>query len=66
MGIRLQCTNHSREYNGIIVASYVINNPTDHYELIPLIKEVKSNLSQIFDEISSNFQVSAVMDIQLT
>lgn len=28
------------ECKGIILASYVTNNPTDHYELIPLIEQV--------------------------
>ena len=47
------------EYKGIIIASHVTNNPSDHYELIPAIKQVKSNLSEIYNEIPSNFQVSA-------
>ena len=47
------------EHKGIIIASHVTNNPSDHYELIPAIEQVKSNLSEIYNEIPSNFQVSA-------
>lgn len=47
------------EHKVIIVVSYVTNNPTDHYELIPLMKQIKSNLSEIYGEMPSNFQVSA-------
>ena len=47
------------EYKGIIIASHVTNNPSNHYELIPAIEQVKSNLSEIYNEIPSNFQVSA-------
>ena len=47
------------EYKGIIFASYLTNNPSDHHELIPLMEQVKSNLTAIFDEMPSNFQVSA-------
>lgn len=47
------------EHKGIILASYITNNPTDHYELIPLMEQVKSNLSKIGYEIPVNLQVSA-------
>ena len=47
------------EYKGIILASYITDNPSDHHELIPLMEQVKSNLNGIFDEMPSNFQVSA-------
>lgn len=47
------------EHKGIILASYITNNPTDHYELIPLMEEVKSNLTEIGCEIPVNLQVSA-------
>ena len=47
------------EYKWIILASYITNNPSDHHELIPLIEEVKSNLTGIFNEMPSNFQASA-------
>ena len=47
------------EHKGIIIASHITNNPSDHHELIPEIEQVKSNLSEIYNEIPSNFQVSA-------
>ena len=47
------------EHKGIIIASYVTNNPTDYNELIPLMEEFKSNMTGIYTEIPSNFQVSA-------
>ena len=47
------------EHKWIIIASHITNNPSDHHELIPEIEEVKSNLSEIYNEILSNFQVSA-------
>ena len=47
------------DYKGIILASYITNNPTDYKELIPLINQVESNLSTIYDETPSNFQISA-------
>lgn len=47
------------EYKGIILASYITGHPSDHHELIPLMEQVKSNLTGIFNEIPSNFQVSA-------
>ena len=47
------------EYKGIILASYITNNPTDHYELIPLMEQVQQNLTQTNTEFSPNFQVSA-------
>ena len=46
-------------HKGIIVASYITNNPTDHYELIPLMEQVQSNLAGIYDEMPVNYQVSA-------
>ena len=51
------------EHKGIILASYITNNPTDHYELIPLMEQVKSNLTEIGSEIPVNLQVSADTDI---
>ncbi|WP_407374646.1 IS1182 family transposase [Methanobrevibacter sp.] len=47
------------EYKGIILASYITDHPSDHHELIPLMEQVKSNLTGIFNEMPSNFQVSA-------
>lgn len=47
------------DYKGIILASYITNNPTDYYELIPLMEQVQSNLSEIYDETPVNYQVSA-------
>ena len=47
------------EYKGIILTSYVTQNPTDHFELIPSIEQLKSNLKEIYDEMPSNFQFSA-------
>lgn len=47
------------DYKGIILASYITNNSTDYYELIPLMEQVQSNLSEIYDETSVNYQVSA-------
>ncbi|WP_400254052.1 transposase [Methanobrevibacter smithii] len=35
------------------------NNSTDYYELIPLMEQVQSNLSEIYDETPVNYQVSA-------
>ena len=46
-------------HKGIIIASYITNNPTDHYELVPLMEQVQSNLSRIYDELPVNYQVSA-------
>ena len=46
-------------HKGIIVASYITNNPTDHHELVPLMEQVQSNLTEIYDEIPVNYQVSA-------
>ena len=46
-------------HKGIIVASYITNNPTDHYELVPLMEQVQSNLAGIYDEMPVNYQVSA-------
>ena len=47
------------EYKGIILSSYVTQNPTDHFELIPSIEQLESNLDGIYDEMPSNFQFSA-------
>lgn len=47
------------EYKGIIISSYITQNPTDHFELIPSIEQLESNLSEIYDELPSNFQFSA-------
>lgn len=47
------------DYKGIILASYITNNPIDYYELIPLMEQVQSNLSEIYDETPVNYQVSA-------
>lgn len=47
------------DYKGIILASYITNNPTDYYELISLMEQVQSNLSEIYDETPVNYQVSA-------
>lgn len=47
------------DYKGIILASYITDNPTDYYELIPLMEQVQSNLSEIYDETPVNYQVSA-------
>lgn len=47
------------EYKGIILPSYVTQNPTDHFELIPSIEQLESNLDGIYDEMPSNFQFSA-------
>ena len=46
-------------HKGIILASYITNNPTDHYELIPLMEQVQSNLTSIGAEIPVDCQVSA-------
>ena len=37
------------EYKGIILSSYVTQNPTDHFELIPSIEQLESNLEGIYD-----------------
>ena len=47
------------EYKGIILSSYITQNPTDHFELIPSIEQLESNLSEIYDKLPSNFQFSA-------
>ena len=47
------------EYKGIILSSYITQNPTDHFELIPSIEQLKNNLTRIYDELPSNFQFSA-------
>ena len=51
------------ELKGIILSSYITQNPTDHFELIPSIEQLESNLKGIYDEMPSNFQFSAIMDI---
>ena len=47
--------------NGVpeTLTDYITNNPTDYYELIPLMEQVQSNLSEIYDETPVNYQVSA-------
>lgn len=48
------------EYKGIILSSYITQNPTDHFELIPSIEQLKNNLTRIYDELPPpNFQFSA-------
>lgn len=47
------------EYKGIILSSYITQNPTDHFELIPSIEQLKNNLTRIYDELPYNFQFSA-------
>lgn len=47
------------QHKGIILASHITNNPTDHNELIPLMEQIENNLNGIYDELPSNFQVSA-------
>ena len=47
------------EYKGIILSSYITQNPTDHFELIPSIEQLENNLSKIYEELPSNFQFSA-------
>ena len=47
------------EYKGIILTSYITQNPTDHFELIPSIEQLESNLTGIYEEMPSNFQFSA-------
>ena len=47
------------EYKGIILSSYITQNPTDYFELIPSIEQLESNLEGIYDEMPSNFQFSA-------
>ena len=47
------------EYKGIILSSYITQNPTDHFELIPSIEQLENNLSEIYEEMPSNFQFSA-------
>lgn len=47
------------DYKGIILASYITNDLTDYYELIPLMEQVQSNLSEIYYETPVNYQVSA-------
>ena len=54
--MRLQCTDYCGRTQGIILSSYVTQNLTDHFELIPPIEELKSNLEEIYDELHSNFQ----------
>ena len=47
--------------NGVpeTLTDYITNNSTDYYELIPLMEQVQSNLSEIYDETPVNYQVSA-------
>lgn len=47
------------DYKGIILTSYITQNPTDHKELIPSIEQLESNLDEIYSKIPSNFQLSA-------
>ena len=47
------------EYKGIILTSYITQNPTDHFELIPSLEQLETNLEGIYDEMPSNFQFSA-------
>ena len=37
------------EYKGIILTSYITQNPTDHFELIPSIEQLENNLSGIYE-----------------
>lgn len=46
------------EYKVIILSSYITQNPTDHFELIPSIEQLKTNLDGIYEELPSNFQFS--------
>ena len=46
------------EYKIIILSSYITQNPTDHFELIPSIEQLKTNLDGIYEELPSNFQFS--------
>ena len=43
------------EYKGIILSSYISQNPTDHFELIPSIEQLENNLTGIYDELHFNF-----------
>ena len=36
------------EYKGIILSSYITQNPTDHFELIPSIEQLKTNFLKEF------------------
>ncbi|WP_296848291.1 transposase [uncultured Methanobrevibacter sp.] len=47
------------EHKGIILTSYITQNPTDHFELIPSIEQLETNLEGIYNKIPSNFQFSA-------
>ena len=47
------------EYKGIILSSYITQNPTDHFELIPSIDQLENNLNGIYEEMPTNFQLSA-------
>ena len=53
------------EYKGIILSSYITQNPTDHFELIPSIEQLKNNLTRIYDELPPPISNSVpIMDIQ--
>lgn len=45
------------EYKGIILSSYITQNPTDHFELIPPIEQLKNNLTRIYDELPPQFPI---------
>lgn len=47
------------EYRGIILSSYITQNSTDHFELIPSIEQLETNLDGIYEELPSNFQFSS-------
>ena len=47
------------EYKVIIPISYLTQNSTDHFELIPSIEQSKINLEWIYNEMPSNFQFGA-------
>ena len=43
------------EYKGIILSSYITQNLTDHFELIPSIDQLENNLNGIYEEMPTNF-----------
>ena len=47
------------EHKGIILTSYITQNPTDHFELIPSIEQLETNLEGIYNKIPTNLQLSA-------
>ena len=50
------------EYKGIILISYLTQNLTDHFELIPSIKQLETNLKGIYNKYISISNSAPIID----